>query len=753
MSALLTPDQNAVREGALRFATQAFPPARRRALMDAPNGRDRAAEQLAGSEGWLAIMVPEEHDGAGQGLFEAALIAEAFGRQLAPLPLGPAITALHMLAQGREENLTPQMLAGETLVVPVLTVADGPAARKALQATICASGGYELNGALKPVHAAGAADVYIVPAVLNGAIALFCVKCDQPGLHLATRRTIDGGSLGDLIFESCRIPQSALLAKDQAAADLQLGARTHLALLTAAELLGIIDTVISGAVEHLKTRQQFGRPLGAFQSLTFRVADAHMNASLARALIYETTKLAQTASSSALMTAQAALAKTAESAVAATRLYIQLLGAMGFTHEHDAGLYLKRALTLANAYATPPALRKAIASIALAQDAQAIRFRSETDSDRAFRHEVRQWINATLPERLRHLPTRPSFEDAQWWHRQLHQRGWIAPNWPIEYGGMDASVSEQIILAEELGASGAPEISGQALNHFGPILQIFGTPKQKTDHLPGMVSGDVIWCQGYSEPSSGSDLASLRTRAIRDGDDLIINGSKIWTTWAHYAHWMFALVRTNPDVKKQEGLTFVMIDMKTPGVTPRPINTITGEDEFAEVFLDNVRVPLSNVIGDIDGGWKVANAVLEKERLNGANPQKCAHILDKIKRAARHSGVLDDPVFRDRLISAEIDYVGLSATYAQIVKTAETDTRTNADFAFAKLIAAELLQELCELLVLAFGADGASLDPIEIDGERMFPGQTYLQARRATIYGGTVEIQRMLLARRVLGIV
>jgi hypothetical protein len=214
---------------------------------------------------------------------------------------------------------------------------------------------------------------------------------------------------------------------------------------------------------------------------------------------------------------------------------------------------------------------------------------------------------------------------------------------------------------------------------------------------------------------------------------------------------MFALVRTNPDVKKQAGITFILIDMKTPGIKPVPIRTIAGDEEFAEVFFDDVRVPVANVVGSIDDGWRVATALLEKERLNGANPQKCAQLLNKVKRAAHATGVMDDGSFRDRLARAEIDYVALCAVFSQIVSFTESRTKANADFAFAKLVSAELQQELCELLAEAYGSE-AALAVADGEGGKTFPGLTYLQNRRVTIYGGTVEVQRLLMARRVLGL-
>ncbi len=749
MSVILNGDQLAVQDGARRFAEANFGPPRRRALRESENGRDATAEKIAAADGWLSILVPENAGGGGQGLQEGCLVAECFGGRLAPLSVSVWMAALKALSAFPgvcAKNALDRAMTGAEAVTIAL-----PDNKSRLNIQ-CSSDGFVFSGEVMQVHAAAAAQWFLIATQIENNDALALIARDTAGFTIETRRTVEGGSIGNLIFDSCTIPAEAVW--NEAAASRCIGEmQITLPILAAAELTGIMDVVIARTVEHLKTRQQFGRALGSFQSLQFRMADAHALASLSRALTYEAARLADAEQASAPLAAWAAFAKTAESAIPVTRTFIQMLGAMGFTDEHDAGLYLKRAMVLTTAYGNALDHRRKVGAISLAKGAKDVRFREDTARDTAFRENVRGWLEINLPQHLRHLPTRPSFEEAGFWHRKLYERGWIAPNWPKQYGGMESTVAEQIILAEELGRIGAPEISGQAIGHLGPILQVFGTPEQKSRHLPGMLSGAEIWCQGYSEPSSGSDLASLRTRAVIDGEYLIINGSKIWTTWAHYADWMFALVRTNPDVKKQEGLTFVLIDMKSIGVKPRAIRTITGEDEFAEVFLDDVRVPVSNVIGKIDGGWKVATALLEKERLNGANPQKCAQLLDKIKRAAHATGMIEDPAFRDRLVKAEIDYVALCATYAQIAKITETETGANADFAFAKMVAAELLQEMCELMMQAFGADAASIEPMDIGGGHMNPGLTYLQTRRATIYGGTSEVQRLLIARRVLGLV
>ncbi len=256
-------------------------------------------------------------------------------------------------------------------------------------------------------------------------------------------------------------------------------------------------------------------------------------------------------------------------------------------------------------------------------------FLVDSAQDAKFRSEVRNWMAKNLPDELRGWSTRPPRDMIQPWHHKLFEKGWIAPNWPKEYGGMEASISEQLILQEELGHAGAPILSRQALGHIGPILMRHGTDAQKADHLPKMLSGEVMWCQGYSEPGSGSDLASLQTRGEVDGEEIVINGQKIWTTGGHSADWMYALVRTNPDApKKQGGISMVLIDLKTPGISIRPIMTIADDEEFSEVFFDDVRIPFSNLVGKLNDGWSVAKALLASDRIGNANPQLALQCLD-----------------------------------------------------------------------------------------------------------------------------
>src|SRR5499425_1258574 len=249
-------------------------------------------------------------------------------------------------------------------------------------------------------------------------------------------------------------------------------------------------------------------------------------------------------------------------------------------------------------------------------------FRRDTPAEAQFRMEVRTWLEANLPFALRGRTTRPPPAELMPWYHTLSRKGWIAPHWPKQYGGMGATLNEQLIMTEELARIGAPHLPVQGLNHIGPILMQFGTEVQKAQHLPPIIAGTVIWAQGYSEPGAGSDLASLSTRATLEGDHFIVRGQKIWTTWGHHSDWMFALVRTDPQAQpRQAGISFLLIDLRSPSIRIRPIKTIAGDDEFSEVFFDDVIVPAENLVGKLNDGWRIANALLGHERLGTSNPQ------------------------------------------------------------------------------------------------------------------------------------
>ena len=380
-------------------------------------------------------------------------------------------------------------------------------------------------------------------------------------------------------------------------------------------------------------------------------------------------------------------------------------------------------------------------------------FLVDSAQDAKFRSEVRNWMAKNLPDELRGWSTRPPRDMIQPWHHKLFEKGWIAPNWPKEYGGMEASISEQLILQEELGHAGAPILSRQALGHIGPILMRHGTDAQKADHLPKMLSGEVMWCQGYSEPGSGSDLASLQTRGEVDGEEIIINGQKIWTTGGHSADWMYALVRTNPDApKKQGGISMVLIDLKTPGISIRPIMTIADDEEFSEVFFDDVRIPFSNLVGKLNDGWSVAKALLASERIGNANPQLALQCLDKLQRVARATGTINDPVFQDNLNKLELDVLAQSAVFAHAIQQAKAGMDIGAGSSFMKIVATENIQRIADLMFEAAGQHAADVEPMVTEEGPVDVSVLWREVRRITIYAGSSEIQRNITAKRVLGL-
>ena len=378
-------------------------------------------------------------------------------------------------------------------------------------------------------------------------------------------------------------------------------------------------------------------------------------------------------------------------------------------------------------------------------------FRHDSPDEAAFRIEVRIWLEANLPAALRGRTARPPPAELMPWYRTLSRKGWVAPHWPKQYGGMGATLNEQIIMGEELARIGAPQLPAQGLNHIGPILIEFGGEAQKARHLPPIIAGTVIWAQGYSEPGAGSDLASLATRATRDGDRFVVQGQKIWTTWGHHSDWMFALVRTDPQAQpRHAGISFLLLDLHSPGITIRPIKTIAGDDEFSEVFFDNVSVPAENLVGKLNDGWRIANALLGHERLGTSNPQYALMAIERIKTMARASGIIDDPAFADRLAAASINVTVLAALFSHAVELANRQASPGPESSVIKIFGSELLQSLNELLLEAAGGHASAAKPVATDFGEIDVAAPFLQVRRATIYGGSSEIQRNIVARRVL---
>jgi alkylation response protein AidB-like acyl-CoA dehydrogenase len=366
----------------------------------------------------------------------------------------------------------------------------------------------------------------------------------------------------------------------------------------------------------------------------------------------------------------------------------------------------------------------------------------------SFRDEVRSWLEANLPADLRdkvanyeHL----SREDLLRWHGILARQGWVAPAWPKEWGGTGWNVVQRYIFEEELGYVGSPPLIPFGLTMCAPVLLQFGTEEQKKRFLPRIYNGEDFWCQGYSEPGSGSDLASLKTKAVRNGDHYVVNGQKIWTTLGHYADWIFCLVRTDPTVeKRQEGISFLLIDMKTPGITVRPLILMDGGHEVNEVFFDDVKVPLENLVHREGKGWTVAKYLLGYERMNTGRIGASKRELAKLKEFSKDKNM--DVRFGDRLARLEVELMALEITNLRFLdQMRRTGQPPGADVSMLKIKGTEIQQGLTELMMQAD-------DPANARELAESLGPRYCSMRKTTIYAGSNEIQRNIIAKMTLGL-
>ncbi|MRG96885.1 acyl-CoA dehydrogenase family protein [Polyangium spumosum] len=388
---------------------------------------------------------------------------------------------------------------------------------------------------------------------------------------------------------------------------------------------------------------------------------------------------------------------------------------------------------------------------------------SFTPEQIAFRDEVRAWIREAMPPRIREkaaVDGHFEHDEIMAWHRILHAKGWVAPHWPAEWGGAGLDVTRRFILTEELELAGAPSLSPFGLMMVGPLILQFGTDAQRRRFLPKIVAGEEVWCQGYSEPNAGSDLASLKLSADPDGKgNYVLNGQKTWTTYAQYADWIFVLARTDKTAKKQSGISFFLVDMKTPGVTARPTLTTAGTPAFCDTFFENVVVPGENLVGPLHGGWTLAKALLGHERTYIAAVGMSTRVLRRVKRIAaatteRGVPLLEVPAWRSRIARLEIELLALKMTNYRALASAELGHAPGPESSILKIRGSEINQQCYELAMDLMGHDALSWhnEPGTIpEHEASVPPQ-FQYARAASIYGGSNEIQKNVIAKLILGL-
>jgi alkylation response protein AidB-like acyl-CoA dehydrogenase len=387
---------------------------------------------------------------------------------------------------------------------------------------------------------------------------------------------------------------------------------------------------------------------------------------------------------------------------------------------------------------------------------------SFTPEELAFRDEVRAWIRQAMPPHLRaksEVDAHFEIEEVMEWHRILFQKGWVAPHWPKEFGGPGLDVTRRFILTEELELSGAPGLLPFGLAMVGPLIMQFGNESQQKRFLPKILSGEEKWCQGYSEPNAGSDLASLRLRADDAGDHFVLNGQKTWTTYAQYADWIFVLARTDSSAKKQSGISFLLCDMKSPGLKARPTLTIGGTHAFCDTFFENVKVPKENLVGPLNGGWTLAKALLGHERTLVAAVGTSARTLVRAKRIAETTkrngrALIEDPLVRARIARMECKLEALKMANYRAVAGANQGHAPGAESSILKLRGSEILQGMFELCLDLMGQDALTWlnEPGTVAPSTEWVGPNYNYLRAATIYAGSNEIQKNIIAKLILGL-
>jgi len=377
---------------------------------------------------------------------------------------------------------------------------------------------------------------------------------------------------------------------------------------------------------------------------------------------------------------------------------------------------------------------------------------SFSPEDLAFQETVRDWLRTNLPAEIKHkmhVGLELTKEERIDWQNRLSAKGWMAPGWPVKYGGQDWSVTQRHIFEEEFARNDAPSMLPFGVAMVAPVIIEFGSEEQREHYLPRILSSEDWWCQGYSEPGSGSDLASLQLKAERQGDEYLLNGQKTWITLAQFANWIFVLARTDASAKKQNGISFILVDMATPGVTVRPIETIDGGHEINEVSFENVRVPAKNLVGKENEAWTYAKFLLEHERNGTAGVAGSFHMIERLKQMAKServngSALLDDTEFQQKIASTEIELLALSFAQMRSLAAESSGKSPGAESSFIKIKGTEIQQRITELMKDAVGY--GALDP------DTHSAAWYFNFRKTSIYAGSNEIQRNIIAKRILGL-
>jgi alkylation response protein AidB-like acyl-CoA dehydrogenase len=719
-------------------------------LLDAENDfearRHRLAKEMPdrlalwpalAEQGILGVAFPEDSGGFGGSVRDLAVVMNQVGRSLVVEPVLATALCGRILQAGDEAVEIARIIAGER----IYAFAHGEGFDPFVLPEVTANDEHELTGRKVAVRHGDVADALVVTARLNGSAACFLVEADADGIERESFRLIDGSSAATLTFADT---PARLIAGSDALED-----ALHWGLIgLAAEVSGIVAALNDATFAYLRTRKQFGVTLSSFQALQHRAADMFAAAE-------ETRALCDWAIDRDIGLASAAKALADDNGRRIGHDAVQLHGGMGVSEELHVSHHMRRLA----------AIRADLGGADLHRARFAARDRAGDEAS-PWRREVRDFTRTHLPPDLARkgeMGLMIEKDDYVRWQKILREHGWFAAAWPTEHGGAGWNLKKQLTFLQEAAINNAPMISPYGVNMVGPVLQAFGSDAQKAKYLPGILSNETWWCQGYSEPNSGSDLASLKTTAIRDGDHYVVNGTKMWTTEAQWADMMHCLVRTDREVKPQRGISFLLIDMKTPGITIQPIVTIDGQHHTNQTFFDDVRVPVENLVGDEGQGWAIAKFLLSHERVAIADTGSKLRLLGQIKRMLAELAISPTKaLLAQKLNDAEIQLLGLCALEEDYVKMwADGGSKEGPQASILKIRGTEILQRLSEIALEIEGPMGAAHDPDDLHRHpdaNFSPAQRaslmahqYLYGRCWSIFGGTNEIQRNIVARTLLG--
>jgi len=719
--------------------------------------------------GWAGLLAKEESGGLELGAKYFGIICRELGRVVAPEPLIEVGSAVALLSRlNANKSLISSTIDGSNLVSIALAEAEEYLGDKTpvLKATEHTDG-YLLNGTVHGISCGTDMDQFILSADLKGRIALFIIQKEKEGIEISTVTLADGSNQATVDLSNVIVVAGDLLSTGEEAEQALNYARDLARISMSSYLVGLSESIFDTTIDYLKTRTQFGQAIGSFQALQHRAVDLFIQKIIAGSVLDETLQNFDQENSNAVRHHLSCRAKyrANEAALLISREAVQMHGGMGYTEECNVGLFLNRALVMASRLGTstyhaerfgqselvfPPMTpsNNSDKNISLMSEKYDGNWNDVGDDD--FRKMIRHFFETEYPTKMRYPSKRPRWEEIKFWYLRLSKKGWVAPAWPVEHGGMGLSPSKILIYIDEQERCGIGRSPDMGIQMVGPLLIKHGTEDQRSRYLPKILAGEEIWCQGYSEPNAGSDLASLKTEAILNGDEFVINGQKTWTTLAQDATHMFCLARTSKEGKPQEGISFFLIDLDQPGVAIRPIKNLAGDEEFCEVFLDNVTVPADCLVGEINQGWGIAKALLSFERIFIGSPKQSQYALKRLELMASKTNLFENTVFRDKLTRLKLNVLDLESTYqsfAEIVKRGET---LGPDVSLLKIWGTENFARLSELMVEVAGPQGVIIGKVPFREAEIDVMSQFYNARPATIYGGSNEIQRNIIAKGVL---